>query len=319
VIPEALRRAHEALALVTAARAPLSGLRLDASNPAFESTAWAHDPRVQGFGIRSSRGGGYAALVVYISDEPPRPGIPQIPQCLTLTATRAVPIEVVEFGCLRLQDATMGDAPPAPGCAIAVDGMPFGTFGCLVRDPVPSGAVYVLGAAHVMARSGFPRAEEKLFQVIDGQRREIGRLNRWGEITFTTNTYPNLFDAAIATVQKDRVSPEVSGIGRPLGVSTKVKKGMAVQMHGAKSKLSTALVIDPNFHCHFEYSRPSGPARAGFQQQILCERFTKSGDSGAAVLNGDREVIGLVIGAAQGGTVVSPIGPILTRFGIAIA
>ena len=212
--------------------------------------------------------------------------------------------------------------PAVAGCAVSTPGRSYGTFGCLVRDPVENGAVYVLSAAHVIAANGFGPVGIPLLQpgVQPSPGRMIGQLVRWGELDFSDNTFPNLFDAAITAVALTEVVPSIHGVGRPRGFSTHIEEGMIVQKCGATTGHTKAKVLKPSFACSFDYLRPDGtPVRAGFPRQVLCDRFSEKGDSGAAVLNENREIVGLLLGAAGGGSVFSPIAPILTRFGVAIA
>ena len=55
-------------------------------------------------------------------------------------------------------------------------------------------------------------------------------------------------------------------------------------------------------------------APSGFIDQVLCTRYTDGGDSGSLVLQeGTDRLVGLHFAGASGGSVFSPIRPILRR------
>ena len=231
----------------------------------------------------------------------------------------------------QADDAVGGVFRPAiPGCSVATPGRQPGTFGCVVRDTSTAGSYYILSAAHVIANSTFDPLGLPVFQ--PGGSAEpgsvIGILTRWGALQFTPDTFPNLFDAAVARVQKEHVRPEIHGIGRPRGVTTTYAKGTKVRKCGTTTGVTYGVVEDPNYHCYFYYTDPSGNThRAGFQQQILCvatpqnghRPFSEGGDSGSVVLDDEDRVVGLIVGAGAGGTIVSPIAPILHALKVFLA
>jgi hypothetical protein len=314
VITPGLARVEAALALVTDPPAGVDGAQADAWAGA---AAWAADAGIRGFGIRGVRDG-RPVLAVYA--DPLGGAAKRIPDSVQLPGGGApVPVAVFPLGALQPQEGlTAAFLKPCPGCAVSVAGKAHGTFGCLVRDPVPGGATYMLTAAHVIASSGLADEGEGVFQ--PRHPRQLGTLSSWGKIAFTDTGFPNLFDAAIAVVDPEKVSPTVHLVGRPTGASSNVSVGMRVQKCGATSVHTWSTVLDSHFSCRFDYTLPGGKVRrAGFQRQVLCRPFTKPGDSGSAVLDEDLKVLGLVVGATKEGTVFSPIGPILTRFGVAIA
>jgi hypothetical protein len=212
--------------------------------------------------------------------------------------------------------------PAMPGCAIAspghVAGSDYGTLACRVRDVQSADTLYLLSASHVIANCGNDPLGLPVFQ--PGTQADtgnaIGVVARWGTIAFTSDGFPNLFDAAIATVDPGSVTNQTYGLGPPIGLNESVAKNTAVRKAGAKTEVTSGVVLNPNYHCEFTYP-VAGVNRAGFQQQILCapsnpgSPFVLPGDSGAAVVDDQNRVIGLVLGLTGDGVVVSPIGPIL--------
>lgn len=209
--------------------------------------------------------------------------------------------------------------PAMPGCAIETPGKPYGTLGCIVRDLPPYTGMYVLSAAHVIANHTFDPLGLPVLQ--SGE--VIAVVTRWGELVFTTDGYPNLFDAAIARAEPSAVTAEAFEIGRMRGTNQVVARDDKVIMIGATSGRVDGVVLNPNFHCEFTYTDPDGnDHRAGFQQQILCGpplAFAKGGDSGSVVVDASNRVVGLVVGIVPDGTVVSPIGPMLSSLKVRLA
>jgi hypothetical protein len=219
--------------------------------------------------------------------------------------------------------------PAIPGCAVATPGRGSGTLGCVVRDPTPGGATYVLSAAHVIGNHTFDPLDLPVLQpgTVVGAAQVIGKVARWGALRFTADTFPNLFDAAIARVDPIVVVPDIFSLGRPLGVRDAVPNGTPVRKCGATTDVTRGVVVRSDYFCAFFYTDPQGARhRAGFQQQILCRApggttgsFSERGDSGAAVLDAENRVIGLVVGATDDGTVVCPISPVLQSLKVALA
>jgi hypothetical protein len=210
--------------------------------------------------------------------------------------------------------------PLIPGYAVANPGNSFGTIGCVVKPTGFAGPFYILSAAHVIAWNTYGHEGLAVVQPgVHGQpERTVASLKRWGALHFSHTEYLNLFDAAIAEVTEE-IRPEIPEIGRPLGYSATITKGMRLRKCGATTALSAGAVREENYKCFFPYRTPSGgKVYAGFYNQILCEKISEPGDSGAAVVNDAGRIVGLVVGTADGGTVVSRIVPILSRLGVTL-
>lgn len=218
--------------------------------------------------------------------------------------------------------------PAVPGCAIAVAGGRQGTFGCVVQDRDGAGVFYLLTAAHVIASTpagdplGLPVLQPG---TLPGAGQAIGAVAGWGAIEFDTGTLVNVFDAAIARVAASAVRPEIIGLGRPQGINMLPAREELVRKMGAASGSTEGRIVDTDYSCRLRYRGANGKDRiAGFQQQLLCvagngRDFSVGGDSGAVVLDARNAVVGIVIGATDDGSVVSPIGPILQELRVAIA
>ena len=296
-----------------------------------EARSWAFTDGTRGFGIarriRSGRRTRELTLKVYVERKLPRSELRvSAPRVLRVPwSRREIAIDVEEIGKMELHNEMQRSMNPAKaGCAIANFSRTFGTLGCLVKEPDGS-QLYILSAAHVIANNTF--GIQGLVVVQPGVKGEpsrvIGRLQRWGELHYdnTKKTFNNLFDAAIATLIPDAALQEIHDLGRPKGYSLDVKKGDLVKKCGAATLKTEGRVVDADFSCVFDYRNPDDNQfySAGFYRQVLCERISERGDSGAAVLDGQSRVVGLIVGGAEKRTVFSRIGPILSRLNVTIA
>lgn len=262
---------------------------------------WSLDRRIQGFGSGYRTESGHVTtercLRVYVDDSEDHGAALRVPPFIEIPWLRTqVPLEVRRIGRVHLTSTLDAVFRPAlPGCAISTPGKSRGSFGCLVRDLPPLPGTYILSGAHVIANSTFDPEGLPVLQPggLMGVDQLIGSVTRWGTLEFTPNTFPNLFEAAIARVDPRDVRPDIIQIGRPTGVSPDVVETTTVKKCGAATAVTHGTVADANFHCVFHFIDPNGNAqRAGFQQQILCTSgsstpFSDGGDSGAAVLDHD--------------------------------
>jgi V8-like Glu-specific endopeptidase len=57
----------------------------------------------------------------------------------------------------------------------------------------------------------------------------------------------------------------------------------------------------------------------GFRDQVLCTRYTAGGDSGAAVLNKRRYLVGLHFAGSMSASVFNPVQPVFRSLAIELA
>jgi hypothetical protein len=214
-----------------------------------------------------------------------------------------------------------------PGCAISIPGHDYGTFGCIVREQSAEGAPLLLSSTHVIGNHSIDPLGLPVLQPgrpSGPASTLLGSVVRWTALRPTPNDFPNRFEVALARLLGGVATPVIPGIGAPRGARRNVPVGTALQFCGAKSGHTLGKVLEADVACAFTYRDATGnQVRVGFQQQLLCTKpegsiMTQGGDSGAAVLDMDRRVVGVVIGSISAGTVVSPIGPILDAFGVTI-
>lgn len=187
-----------------------------------------------------------------------------------------------------------------------------GTVGALVtRDD----DVFILSASHVLARSGLAAAGEHILYPGVGDY-GVNPANWVASLTeavpFTTGS-DNTMDVALAKIEPERLGDIVTSVddaATPLDTG-QVTDGMAVVLTGTTSGRSTGQVKAIHFYCTMPYP---GIGTVAFHDQVQCNNFTSKGDSGALVLDAQTgKVVGMLIGIANGGSLFSPIGPIMER------
>ena len=193
-----------------------------------------------------------------------------------------------------------------------------GTFGCLVRRKGDKKGLYILSNSHILANQGVASVGDVIIQPgrADGGKAPkdvIAKLNDWVPFQFTPSTFPNLVDAAIAKVKAPKlVTSAIRLIGVPKGVSKVVRRGMRVQKTGRSTDYTQGIIRDVNYRLALRYKKPGGgTGRVGLKDQILCTRYTAPGDSGSAVLNMRKKVVGLHFAGSSSTSIFNRIGHVL--------
>jgi hypothetical protein len=245
-----------------------------------------------------------------------------------------VETDVVAVGKLEPQVFADHVRPPMPGCSIGhVDLVTYGTFGLVVkRSPGGQRArrssndpeLFVLSNSHVIAMDGLAAKNDHVIQPgaadVDGQNGTIARLTQWEPFDFTTTEWPNLVDAAIArlTTPVDKMIRKCDFV--PAAVSFQIEVGMVVHKIGRSSDHTQSTVIDPNAFVRLKYMQtPTTPGFVQFSEQVLCDPYTVKGDSGAAVFNANKEIVGLHVGGSWGVSVFCKIENVFKALGIMLA
>jgi hypothetical protein len=211
-------------------------------------------------------------------------------------SSRRVPVDVVELGTFEHRlDA---------GVSIGLAGtQSWGTITVYATDA--GGADVALTAMHVTGRDEYPPGPAIAFHapasgvpfgtLLQGSRRGID-------------------GAKIALVTGVTGSSNIVGIGRVRGwrpVSAEGDRGAYVRMFGAATnRVTYGRIIEP------VVSLPHAPYR--LQTAILVDIHSSPGDSGAAIVDNDGFVLGLLCGHASGLgglTVCCPIGNVLYVLG----
>jgi hypothetical protein len=267
-------------------------------------------------------------------------------QDLVPKALDGVKTDVVETGVLRAFDLGPRDRwrpNVPPGVSIGHYRMATGTFGCLVRR---GGETLILSNNHVLADTNKGKAGDAIFQPgpadngVAGDR--IATLADFVPLDFGTappecpvaNTIARLLnyvagafgsshklqavkqtpgvnrvDVALARpLSPDLVNNEILYIGKPVGVG-EATLGTAVQKTGRTTGHTEGSITQIDATVRIEYE--DGASSALFTGQLVAGPMSQPGDSGSAVLDMDRRVVGLLFAGSAAATILSPIDEVL--------
>jgi len=262
--------------------------------------------------------------------------------------------DVVVTGKFRAQDSGIdpkGRWRPVvpPGVSIGHPGVTAGTFGCLVRK---GDEVFILSNNHVLADVNAGKAGDPILQpgVADGGTADdhIAKLADYVSIDFGTSEPEcsiaefitktlnyvagafgsshqlqavkktpgvNRVDAALARpLSPDLVKNEILNIGVPIGVGA-VTLGMDVQKMGRTTGHTTGKITQIDVTVQIDYDGPT----ALFSGQIIASPMSQGGDSGSAVLDMDKRVVGLLFAGSDAATIINPIGEVFSALNVVLA
>jgi hypothetical protein len=264
----------------------------------------------------------------------------QLPESARVPKTLGgVPTDVVEIGkVFALQAPTEKMRPARPGISIGHFQITAGTFGCLVQR---NGQVYILSNNHVLANSNAAQLGDAILQPgpHDGgtSADQIGTLEQFIPIGFEGSTSPpgcsplaslmrlfgpakplinepgnNTVDCAIAKpLSADLVVSDILKIGIPTGVGT---AGLGTQVQ--KSGRTTGLTTDQITQIDVTVSVDYGGKIATYKNQLMAGAMSQGGDSGSAVLDMDKQVVGLLFAGSNTTTILNPIQLVLDALGV---
>jgi hypothetical protein len=119
-------------------------------------------------------------------------------------------------------------------------------------------------------------------------------------------------DVAVATIAPGRRSElrsRIPTLGIVASSTAEPVRGMQVVKVGRTTGLTRGTVRDVNFRFVLDYGTGSV---VGFLDQVFCTRYSAGGDSGSLVIEeATGKAVGLHFAGANGGSVFSPIRPIL--------
>lgn len=199
-----------------------------------------------------------------------------------------------------------------------------GTVSCMLRR---GDRTYILCANHVFARRNQAVIGEAIVQPcrLDAApdcapalaSSTVGVLADFEPLRFDGS--PNVIDAAIAEATVSTMASTPPGFyGAPAATPVVAATGMRVQKLGRTTGLTRGTIKGLNTKVKITY--PEGKA-VMVGQITTSKAFGDFGDSGALVVTDDatRAPVGIVIaGGNNGAAIVTPIGPILARFGAMI-
>jgi hypothetical protein len=275
-----------------------------------------------------------------------------------LTAADLVPqtvagvqTDVQETGVIRaLQDHTAKWRPAPGGVSIGHVDITAGTLGCLV---VRGDHIYILSNNHVLANSNEAEPGDAILQpgphdggTMDDQ---IAVLTDFVPINFGTgsatcpfasgaaalfnwlagpvgsqhrleafrlDTEENLVDAAIARpLSDDLVEKRILEIGEPQGVAEGTL-GLSIQKSGRTTTHTRGEIKQIDATAKVSYGLGK---TATFTDQLVAGAMSSGGDSGSAVLDEGKRVVGLLFAGSQSTTIINRIQNVLDALDVSIA
>ena len=126
---------------------------------------------------------------------------------------------------------------------------------------------------------------------------------------------PNLVDAAIARpVNPGDVSSDIVDIGE-LNGSAQATLGMAIQKSGRTTSHTTGEIQQIDVTVNVQY----GPGNiAQFSDQLLAGAMSQGGDSGSAVLDMDRRLVGLLFAGSDTTTIMNRIEHVFSALNVSL-
>jgi S1-C subfamily serine protease len=257
--------------------------------------------------------------------------------------------DVIETGCIRAlasDDPKARHRPAPPGVSIGHEAITAGTFGLVVhRD----GERFILSNNHVLANSNEAEIGDAIRQPgpVDGGTSadqiatlvefmpldfgqapgecDVARfatdvLNALAKLTQSRHRLRavqqtdgvNLMDAALASpLDPALIVPEILRLGLPTGVADAVL-GQPVQKMGRTTGLTEGVVQQIDVTVNVDYNG----RQVQFIDQVLTSSMSQPGDSGSAILDMEKRVVGLLFAGSERVTIFTPIQRILSQFGV---
>jgi hypothetical protein len=271
------------------------------------------------------------AVVVSVVNKLP---LIQLPESARVpSALGGVQTDVIETGQIfALQDPTQKMRPARPGVSLGHHQITAGTFGCLVQR---NGQVFILSNNHILANSNKAQMGDAILQPgpHDGGTLadQIGTLEQFIPVGFGISAGcgcspfalllrllglasprinepgNNTVDCAIARpLSADLVNADILNIGIPSGVGT-VTLGTPVQKSGRTTGLTSGEITQLDVTVSVLY----GTQIAVFRNQLMTGARSQGGDSGSAVLDMNRQVVGLLFAGSNTATIMNPIQLVL--------
>ena len=249
-----------------------------------------------------------------------------------------VKTDVIETGKIVALQQQQKMRPARPGISIGHYQITAGTFGCLVQK---NGQVFILSNNHVLANSNAAQLGDPIWQPgkYDGgtSADQIGTLEQFIPIGFPGDPAPtptpqpgcsplaaimklinpsssapqaqinapgnNTVDCAIARpLSPDLVTPDILNIGVPVGVGT-ATLGTQLQKMGRTTAYTTGQITQIDVTVSGDYGGKVGV----YKNQLMAGAMSAGGDSGSAILDMQKRVVGLLYAGSDTTTIMNPI------------
>ncbi len=293
------------------------------------------NPQVVGTGTGIDDSGNPAIVVYTMTRVEQRPDINienvgrgERPTALPVSIDRVPVVPKVTGMFKAFSDPTARFPRPVPiGVSTGHPDITAGTIGCRVKDS--QGNVYALSNNHVYANVNEASTGDNVLQPgpYDGGVNPddaIGTLYDYVPIDFSAD---NEMDAAIALVSSSTLgtaTPSGDGYGTPSTTLADAAIGLKVQKYGRTTGYTQGEISAVNVTVDVCYET-RGPYRcvksARFINQftITPGDFSAGGDSGSLIVSEEgNNPVGLLFAGGSTHTIASPIGVVLSEFGVSI-
>jgi len=300
-----------------------------------------------GVGYKISQGSPTGELSVVVSVSRKMPVAQLTAADLVPTELDGVATDVLETGVIRAFQGHRGRWRPAvpPGVSLGHDQVTAGTFGCLVKR---GAELFILSNNHVLANSNQAHVgdailqpgpsdggatDDKIAELADYVALDFGdhspsgcrptldkllSLARPGsEPAGHATSHPpgeNKVDAALARPLSDRlVKADILEIGTPQNIA-EATLGTQIQKSGRTTGHTTGQIHQIDVIVRVAYDTRT----ALFVDQLMAGPMSQPGDSGSAVLDMDKRVVGLLFAGSDTTTLINPIQAVLESLGIQV-
>lgn len=303
-----------------------------------------------GIGFKESEGTVTEEPCVVVSVTHKVPQAQLTPEDLVPKVLDSIKTDVQEVGYFRAWQPGPKDRhrPAIPGISCGHVDVTAGTFGCLVRR---GGDLFILSNNHVLANVNRGSRGDAILQPAryDGgtPNDQIATLEEWiplatgvqesncpwatsaaalmnalaGVLQSSSRVMAlqeqapeNRVDCAIARpLSPDLIRPDILGIGAPRGVRVG-KLGMNVQKSGRTTGYTTGQITQVGVTVQVDYQGQM----LTFVDQFMATGMSSGGDSGSAVLDMDRYVIGLLFAGSDLATLINPIQEVTSALNVEV-
>lgn len=262
-----------------------------------------------------------------------------------------LPTDVVATGVIRALGVHVERMRPAPGgVSLGHHRITAGTLGCLVHR---GDELLMLSNNHVIADSNDAAIGDAILQpgpidggdpvadriavldrfvpiVMSGQSSScalangVARIANWFArlagsdarlAAITTRATANLVDAATARpLSPDLVDPAIFGIGPARGTA-RAELGMNITKSGRTTGVTTGTIEQVDVTVDVGYG---GDRVARFSDQVMAGEMSQGGDSGSAVLDENRDLVGLLFAGSERTTLINRIEHVMTALEIGL-
>lgn len=249
-----------------------------------------------------------------------------------------VKTDVVETGVFRaFQNPQQKMRPAQPGISLGHYAITAGTLGCLVQR---NGQLFILSNNHVLANVNQAKqgdailqpgpadggtAADKIAELADFIPIDFGQAGQPAQPGCATTLWrliagqpaqppqapapggDNHVDCALARpLSPDLVLPDILQIGRPTGAGP-ATLGTAVQKFGRTTGFTQGQITQIDVTATVDYGGPT----ALFHSQLMAGAMSQGGDSGSAILDNQKRVVGLLFAGSDTTTLINPIQLVL--------